>query len=423
MGRYRPRANLARKSQRLPVDQIYLLRSSASVGDAASALRISPQSIQRWESGADRSRLRLSGGRLNDKEVPFQSAPYRFADLFAGIGGFRMAFENAGATCVFTSEWNEFASDTYNANFINARDHVFAGDITKVAAPDIPDHDILLAGFPCQPFSIAGVSKKNSLGRLHGFLDPNQGNLFFEITRILDSKRPRAFVLENVKNLLSHDQGRTFEIIRHSLEIDLGYSISFEVIDSRHWVPQGRKRIIIVGIDQERYPVKSEFDFDLVDIPAFGPKLRNILHPENGTERPEEPFTFGEMARVSDRYTLTPALWTYLRNYASKHRSAGNGFGYGLVGPDDIARTLSARYFKDGSEILVQRPNSSRPRRLTPRECARLMGFPDSFQIPVSDTNAYRQFGNSVVVPMMTSIAESLISQLDQLEISAFSEH
>ena len=332
---------------------------------------------------------------------------FRFIDLFAGIGGIRMGFEGIGGKCVFTSEWDKYAAKTYEANFRAEAGHTFAGDITKVDAAQVPDHDLLLAGFPCQPFSIAGVSKKNALGRAHGFKDATQGTLFFDVARIIDEKRPGVFLLENVRNLRSHDKGKTFEVILRTLTEELGYQVTHRVLDARPWVPQGRQRILIVGFDSERGDDPG-FDFDLVKTPSGSPRLSAILHPEDGSEDPEHHYTVGPDAAVDARYVLTPHLWKYLRDYAAKHRAAGNGFGYGLVGPGDIARTLSARYYKDGSEILIDRGTRRRPRRLTPRECARLMGFPDSFEIPVSDTQAYRQFGNSVVVPMVAAVAEAL---------------
>jgi DNA (cytosine-5)-methyltransferase 1 len=338
---------------------------------------------------------------------------FRFIDLFAGIGGLRKGFQPLGGRCVFTCEWNEFAQKTYKANFNDGPHHRFAGDITAVDAAEIPEHEILLAGFPCQPFSIAGVSKKNSLGRTHGFKCEAQGTLFFDVARILEFHRPRAFLLENVKNLVNHDRGNTFEVIYRTLHDELGYTnIHWKVLDAKPWIPQHRERIFIVGF---RDP--NDFDFGSVRIPTARrtPRLSTILHPEDGTELPDEPYTEGPLGKVHPKYTLTDKLWEYLQNYAEKHRSKGNGFGYGLVGPKDVARTLSARYHKDGSEILIAQSGKN-PRRLTPRECARLMGFEKpgarDFLIPVSDTQAYRQFGNAVVVNVVAAIAEEVVKYL-----------
>ncbi|WP_449396778.1 DNA (cytosine-5-)-methyltransferase [Devosia riboflavina] len=332
---------------------------------------------------------------------------FRFVDLFAGIGGLRIGFEAIGGTCVFTSEWNRFSVETYVENF--GREHAVLGDITKLSDSEIPSHDVLLAGFPCQPFSIAGVSKKNSLGRAHGFMDETQGTLFFEVVRILAHHRPKAFLLENVKNLLSHDKGNTMRVILHSLD-ELGYDVDHKVIDARTWVPQHRERIFISGF---RRDVPTRFSLDDVVIPSKpNPTLADILHPEDGSETAEPPYTEGRLASVSEKYTLSDKLWAYLQNYAAKHKAAGNGFGFGLCTPDDVARTLSARYYKDGSEILIAQPGRN-PRRLTPRECARLMGFdqPGSnrlWGIPVSDAQAYRQFGNAVAAPVAVAIAQAM---------------
>ncbi|HET7346832.1 MAG TPA: DNA (cytosine-5-)-methyltransferase [Acidobacteriaceae bacterium] len=344
----------------------------------------------------------------------FTFPAFTFVDLFAGIGGMRMAFEAAGGRCVFTSEWNPFARQTYAANF--GEIHLIAGDIREVEADSIPDHDVLLAGFPCQPFSIAGVSKKNALGRPHGFACATQGTLFFDVARIIAQKQPRAFLLENVKNLLNHDRGRTFQVIRQTLADELGYQITWRVIDAAHFVPQHRERILIAGF---REP--SGFLLDDLSLPLTRPTLRTILHPEDASEAPEPPYTLAPKGAVNPKYVLSAHLWRYLRNYAARHRAAGNGFGFGLVGPDDVARTLSARYYKDGSEILVSRGRGKTPRRLTPRECARLMGFPDTFRIPVSDTQAYKQFGNSVALPVIATVARALRPLLDGSAVLASS--
>ena len=331
--------------------------------------------------------LNNNGGRT----VP-NDAEFTFIDLFAGIGGMRLAFESNGGHCVYTSEWNKYSQQTYYANFGDQPE----GDITQVDADDIPNHDILVAGFPCQPFSIAGVSKKQSLGRATGFEDKTQGTLFFDVCRILRAKRPKAFMLENVKNLCSHDKGRTFKIIQESLD-ELDYEVFYKVIDGQSFVPQHRERIIIVGFDRKRYGTQIEFDFK---IRGKDPKpvMRDILEK-----------------KVDEKYTLSDKLWTYLQNYAAKHKAAGNGFGYGIADPNGVSRTLSARYYKDGSEILIEQKGKN-PRRLTPRECARLQGFPENFIIPVSDTQAYRQFGNSVVVPLMANVAELIVGKLREMD-------
>ncbi len=309
----------------------------------------------------------------------------KFIDLFAGIGGTRIAFEKAGCKCVFSSEWDKFAQITYEKNFGEKP----AGDIRKIRSSEIPDHDILVAGFPCQPFSISGVSKKNALGRPHGFDDPTQGTLFFEIKRILEDKRPRSFLLENVKNLQSHNRKNTFRVIMNTLEKDLGYNVYFKVIDSINYVPQHRERIFIVGFKE---PV--EFNFPEIKFKKK-PRFKDIVEK-----------------KVDKKYILSDHLWDYLQKYAKKHQEKGNGFGFGLINPDSYSRTLSARYYKDGSEILIPQ-NDSNPRRLTPRECARLMGFPETFKIQVSDTQAYKQFGNSVVVPLVMDIAREIVNALD----------
>lgn len=362
---------------------------------------------------------------------------FDFIDLFAGIGGIRRGFEQAGGRCVFTSEWNEQAVRTYKANhYSDPRSHSFNDDIRKVTLSDnplvteqdvitsiqqhIPDHDVLLAGFPCQPFSIAGVSKKNSLGRAHGFECKTQGTLFFDVAKILEVKRPAAFVLENVKNLKSHDKGRTFRVIIEALD-ELGYWVADaeyegtrdpKIIDGQHFTPQHRERIVLAGF---RKDLNVHDNFTLKDVAKLYPKARPSL---------------GDILddTVEDKYILTPKLWEYLFNYSIKHKAKGNGFGYGLVNREAVTRTLSARYYKDGSEILVDRGfnhdidffdlenMANRPRRLTPRECARLMGYDKPgehcFRIPVSDTQAYKQFGNSVVVPVFASVAKLMKSRI-----------
>lgn len=369
------------------------------VNKIAALLGVSSATAYRYERGESLPRqgeltLLRSIASAGKAKLSKPSDRFRFIDLFAGIGGLRLGFEAIGGHCVFTSEWDRFAMQTYKANF---RDdpftHHYAGDIRPYSADPslVPAHDVLLAGFPCQPFSIAGVSKKNALGRAHGFECEEQGNLFFDVLNILKHHRPAAFVLENVKNLERHDKGRTFAIIRDRLENELGYHIDWRVISSRPWVPQKRERIFIVGFRED-----AGFSFDdfgrQIPPEAEWPVLGDILQSHN---------------EVDAKYTLTEHLWGYLQRYKEKHASQGNGFGFGLCGPQDVARTLSARYYKDGSEILIEQP-VGRPRRLTPTECARLMGFERGereWKIPVSDTQAYRQFGNSVVVPAVEAVA------------------
>lgn len=386
----------------------YRQAAGLTLHDAADALGVALRTIYRWEQGetsppkAALECLRFIARDRAEAENP----SFTFIDLFAGIGGLRRGFEPVGGRCVFTSEWDRFSKQTYLANHVC--DHEIAGDITAVPTEAIPAHDVLLAGFPCQPFSIAGVSKKNALGRQHGFRCDAQGTLFFDVARIIEHHRPRGFLLENVKNLMSHDRGRTFAVIHRTLTEELGYEVHWKVIDAKRLVPQHRERIFIVGFRDG-----AEFSFDDLDLPdvAAGPRLGAILHPEDGSETPEAPFTTGNIASVNPKYTLSDHLWGYLQAYAEKHRLKGNGFGFGLVGPDDVARTLSARYHKDGSEILIRQEGRA-PRRLTPRECARLMGFDrpgrEPFEIRVSDTQAYRQFGNAVVVPVVEAVARRM---------------
>jgi DNA (cytosine-5)-methyltransferase 1 len=386
-------------------------KAGLTVPDVAALTGYDRRTVYRWEKGETVPRKAVVDRLLqmvNEPGITYgkPEPSFTFIDLFAGIGGLRMGFESIGGKCVFTSEWNKFSRQTYQANF--ECDHEIAGDITMIHEKDIPAHDVLLAGFPCQPFSIAGVSKKNSLGKAHGFECTTQGTLFFDVARIIAHHRPAAFLLENVKNLQSHDKGQTFRVIRETLEAELGYRISWKIIDAKRFVPQHRERIFIAGFRED-----TGFSFDNINLPDLikAPRLSTILHPQDGTEEPEEPYTLGDNGVVSDRYTLTDNLWNYLVKYAEKHREKGNGFGFGLNGPEDTARTLSARYYKDGSEILI-RQDGKNPRRLTPRECARLMGYDrpgrPPFEIPVSDTQAYRQFGNGVVVPVIEAVARHM---------------
>lgn len=379
------------------------LRESMTRRQLAESLGLSTSTVERWETGKVQPKP-VSVPAL--KELYYgttheDGTDFRTIDLFAGIGGIRRGFASAGGHAVFSSEWNEFSARTYRTNYGFAE--TMAGDITQVDANDIPDCDVVLAGFPCQPFSLAGVSKKRSLGRETGFRDKTQGTLFFDVARIIAAKRPAAFLLENVKNLTSHDRGRTFKVILDALQNELGYEVHWKVVDGQHFVPQHRERIYIVG-----FRSKTDFTWDDLKYPDHQPVLADILHKTDGTEPylpwdGEKYFDF-EHNKVQDKYTLTPRLWQYLQDYKKKHEALGHGFGYGLVTPDMVSRTLSARYHKDGSEILVAQ-GDERPRRLTPRECARLMGYPDELRIPVSDTQAYRQFGNSVVVPAIAEVA------------------
>lgn len=341
------------------------------------------ETIQDFAVNALREKLMKSENKKKGK--------FTFIDLFAGIGGMRLAYESVGGKCLYSSEWNKYSQQTYFANFGELPD----GDITKVDARSIPTHDILVAGFPCQPFSIAGVSKKKSMGRATGFEDKTQGTLFFDVCRILKAKRPSAFMLENVKNLKSHDHGNTFKVITESLD-ELNYQVFTAILDGQGFVPQHRERILIVGFDRERFGNDISFDFNITPVEPK-PILSDIL-----------------MDNVEDKYTLSDKLWGFLQDYSEKHKAKGNGFGYGLAPKDGITRTLSARYYKDGSEILIEQPGKN-PRRLTPRECARLMGYPDSFKIPVSDTQAYRQFGNSVVVPLMANVADLVVQKMFEM--------
>lgn len=408
-----------------PLSALEFARQYYSQSEIAAELGKSEKTIQRWESGITAvpkfivpALRELFGRRVG---TPRPESGFTFIDLFAGIGGLRAGFEPLGGKCVYTSEWDSYAVKTYTANHSNG--HPVDGDITQVEKTSIPDHDLLLAGFPCQPFSLAGVSKKNSLGRAHGFQDEAQGTLFFDVLQILSTKRPPIFLLENVKNLRSHDKGRTFQIIEGSLR-ELGYQIQHRILDARHWVPQHRERIFIVGF---REP-DLLFKFDDLKLPEQRPTLSDILHTSD--EIPEDPYTVLHRGKtiVNPKYTLTDHLWGYLQAYAEKHRKAGNGFGFSCFGPDGVARTLSARYHKDGSEILIAQKGKN-PRRLTPRECARLMGFDrrnaqtgqwekawstgsdedtGPMKIPCSDTRAYKMFGNAVVVPVVRAIAEHI---------------
>lgn len=444
-----PQDDLSFLKQLLEVyDQKFIAETLNSLGEDTW----SRESINRWSNG--KAKGKFSSAELNHLRTLLPSRPkkdnteFTFIDLFAGIGGLRKGFDNIGGKCVFTSEWNPYAVRTYKANhYSDPLGHIFNSDIRDVTLSNdksvsieeaykhintnIPDHDVLLAGFPCQPFSVAGVSKKNALGRAHGFECETQGTLFFDVARIIAAKRPSAFVLENVKNLKSHDKGNTFKTIANALK-ELGYRVADidilgsadpKIIDAKNFVPQHRERIVLVGFRED---LDVHNGFTLKDISKFYPKNK---------------ISFLDILdkKIDKKYILTPKLWEYLYNYSKKHKEKGNGFGYGLVNPKDknaIARTLSARYHKDGSEILVDRGwnaelgeinfddeqnQKKRPRRLTPRECARLMGFDkpgeSDFRIPVSDTQAYKQFGNSVVVPVFHAVAQLMKSRILEAKV------
>lgn len=390
-------------------------------------IRDLPDSVQNWietslPTGVSRNEFLVSALRQHAEKAGYRSdlfdlaaeprkvfgsLPFKFIDLFAGIGGFRCGLTALGGQCVFTSEWDKFSAKTYQTWYSD--DHVHTGDVRELdIVNDIPDHDILCAGFPCQPFSLAGVSKKQSLGRAHGFDDEKQGNLFFSIMDIVDIKRPAVLFLENVKNLTSHDKGNTWRVIRENLA-SRNYSVHTKVIDAGHWVPQHRERIFIVCFDNEIF---GHIDQEVFRFPDTGPDDKHTLAEILDRRAPDK------------KYMLSDKLWKYLQDYAEKHRLKGNGFGYGLFGKRDVARTLSARYHKDGSEILIKQSRWKNPRRLTPTEASRLMGFEkryaqmfgheDGFPQVVSDTQAYRQFGNAVVPLVVESIGRGILDVMSQ---------
>jgi DNA (cytosine-5)-methyltransferase 1 len=320
----------------------------------------------------------IEPGKFNCKML------FSFIDLCAGIGGTRTAFEKVGGYCVYASEIDKFASKTYKSNF----HHNPYSNLFDVNPHIIPQHDILVAGFPCQPFSLSGVTKRKSLEKPHGFEWREKGQIFFKIVEIIKEKKPAAFLLENVKHLKYHNNGETFDIIREQLQ-DVGYDIFESIIDAQLLVPQHRERLYIVGFKKE---LKIKFIFP--SIPKVYPKLKTILE-----------------VNPDVKYTISDKLWNYLQEYKKIHRKKGNGFGYGLAVLEGKTRTLSARYFKDGAEILIPQEGKN-PRKLTPRECARLMGFDDTFIIPVSNCQAYKQFGNSVAIPIVEYIAWEIVKCL-----------
>jgi len=324
---------------------------------------------------------------------------FDFIDLFAGIGGFRCGLTAVGGKCVFTSEWDRYAVETYSTWYKDSS--VFSDDIREVEPNDVPKHDLLAAGFPCQPFSLAGVSKKASLGRPHGFNDLAQGNLFFQICQIAEHRRPKILLLENVKNLLSHDKGKTWDVIKRCLT-DLNYVVFHKIIDAKHWVPQHRERIFIAAFASENLKQGRDDSFDWAPIVSNDQQVLSLLN-----------------TNPDKKYMLGDKTWKCLQDHADNHRAKGNGFGYGLCNPEGISRTLSARYHKDGAEILIEQKGWRNPRRLTPTEAMGLMGFdkryaemfghPDGFPICVSDTQAYRQFGNSVVPQVVEYVSANAI--------------
>lgn len=311
---------------------------------------------------------------------------FRFIDLFAGIGGIRIPFQELGGDCVFSSEWDQFAQKTYKVNFGETP----SGDITQIESSSIPDFDILLGGFPCQPFSSAGLKK--------GFAD-TRGTLFFEIERILRDKRPKAFLLENVKQLQTHDKGRTLKVIMSHID-ELDYYAKYVILRAGDFgVPQNRERTYIVGFDKHYFDLAEGYDFQFPTPTYEKTRLGDILE-----------------SNVDDRYTLTDAIWEGFKKRKQNNVNRGAGFGYCLFNEESpYVSTLVARYYKDGQEILIDQGPNKNPRKLTPRECARLQGFPDSFIIPVSNSQAYKQFGNSVAVPVIRAVAKRILEEMNSL--------
>lgn len=358
--------------------------------DALGMGKNGDRTLRRWENGESMpSTLEYKTVMQFAENIPFEKVKkprFRFIDLFAGIGGIRIPFQELGGDCVFTSEWDKFAQKTYRLNF-GDEPH---GDITQINEKDIPDFDVLLAGFPCQPFSQAGLKK--------GFAD-TRGTLFFEIERILKEKRPKAFLLENVKQLKGHDRGRTLQVILKHLD-DLNYYVKYEVLRAGDFgVPQNRERIYIVGISKDRFNLPENYEFEF-PMPTYQKtRVGNILEQD-----------------VNEKFTISDALWEGHQRRKKEHQEKGNGFGYSLFNADsEYTNTISARYYKDGSEILIDQGEGKNPRKLTPRECARLQGFPEKFIIPVSDTQAYKQFGNSVAVPVIREVAKCIVKEMDRL--------
>ena len=302
---------------------------------------------------------------------------FKTIDLFAGIGGIRRPFDKLGCECVFSSEIDKYAIQTYHANF----GEIPSGDITKIDEKSIPHFDILLAGFPCQAFSIAG--------KRQGFND-TRGTMFFEIQRILEYHKPQCFLLENVKGLLNHDKGKTFKTILDILENKLHYKVYYKVLNAKHFgMPQNRERVIIVGF------LNHDIEFKFPEPTGIKTKLGDVLEKS-----------------VDDKYTISDRIWESHQRRKEENRKKGNGFGYCLFDENsEYTSTISARYYKDGSEILVKQ-NNKNPRKLTPREAARLQGFPDDFKLVCSDVQCYKQFGNSVPTKMIEAVAINLVKSL-----------
>lgn len=376
-------------SQLIKEKRTRLNMTQKELADAIGLSKYGDRTIRRWENGdTEPSLLELKAIMSFPESNPFvndSNAPYRMIDLFAGIGGTRMGFWQTGKTqVVFSSEIDKFAVKTYSANFGETP----IGDITKVPASEIPDHDILVGGFPCQAFSQAGLKR--------GFED-TRGTLFFEIARILKEKRPKAFLLENVKNLTLHDHGKTFEVILNTLN-ELDYCVYTHLFKAKDFgVPQNRERIYIVGFDKKQ--IRNFSDYVPPKPPCTPTKVGDILEPY-----------------VDSKYTISDALWSGHQRRKKDNKENGKGFGYSLFSSESqYTNTISARYYKDGSEILIEQRGKN-PRKLTPREAARLQGFPEDYIIPVSDTQAYKQFGNSVAVPVINAIAKSIIEVLENTD-------
>ena len=379
-------------------DEIRMKRENLGItvkefSDALGLGKGGEKMVRAWENGTDSPSNRIYNKIINfANECPYAesegTADFKFIDLFAGIGGIRIPFQELGGKCVFSSEWDKFAQKTYRVNF----GEIPQGDITQIESNSIPDFDVLLGGFPCQPFSSAGLKK--------GFAD-TRGTLFFEIERIMRDKRPKVFLLENVKQLKSHDRGRTLKVILNHIE-SLDYYVKYEILRAGDFgVPQNRERTYIVGFDRHYYDLPEEYDFQF-PIPTFEKtRIGNILEED-----------------VDDCYTLTDAMWNGFQRRKQNNINRGAGFGYCLFDENSpYVSTLVARYYKDGQEILIDQGNGKNPRKLTPRECARLQGFPDSFIIPVSNTQAYKQFGNSVAVPVVRAVAKRIVEEMRVLPL------